>query len=511
MASAGGTQQFVTFALDRKAFALPMALVKEIVRPPRVHRLPLAPAAVCGVCNLRGRVLPVVDLRALCGYPEREPDDASRVVVTRLSGRVGFLVDRVHRVAAVASDAIRAADGNGAGLDSDSLAGVIEDESGALTQIIDLERVVDKELAIDWAANGASGEAGGGENGASADGRRGGGSDVELQQLISFSVGRQECALPIEAVREIVPMPDEVGQVPRAPGYIQGVISLRRRIVPLVNMRRLLDLPDESRERQRVVVLPLDGDRHDTGGRAVGLVMDSVNEVIRVPADVLDPVPELLEEEDGRREISALCRLDDGRRIVSVLSPERMFQRNDRRAQLEAAAADGAADTETQGGEEIEMNDTYEQFVVFRLAGEEYAVPIASVKEIVRVPDTLMRVPHAPDFVEGVINLRGIVLPVVDQRRRLGLPGADRDDAQRIVVLQLNTGRTGFIVDAVAEVLKIPVSAIVPSPALSSEQAQLVRRVANIAQERRMVMLIEPDRLLSGEEQEAVAELKEEA
>ena len=67
-------------------------------------------------------------------------------------------------------------------------------------------------------------------------------------------------------------------------------------------------------------------------------------------------------------------------------------------------------------------DDDEEQFVVFRLMNEEYGVPIDSVQEIVRVPEELTKVPKTPTFIEGVINLRGIVLPVVDQRRRFGLP-----------------------------------------------------------------------------------------
>ena len=502
------TRQFVTFGLEEKAFAVPMALVKEIVRPPRVYRLPLAPPAVWGVCNLRGAVLPVVDLRSICGYPAGETDDASRVVVARIGGQVGFLVDRVHRVTALRADEIRSADDNGNGLDSESLAGVIEDEAGRLTQIIDLERLVRQQLTMDWQGNGPGGEPGGDAAG-NPDRGRTAAAEAELRQLISFSVARQECALPIEAVREIVPMPEEVGRVPRAPDYVQGVISLRKKIVPLVDMRRLLGLPDEPRERQRVVVIPLDGDRHSVNARVVGLVMDSVNEVLRVPAESLDEVPELLEESEGQQEVAALCRLDDGQRIVSVLSPSRMFHQGDREELEKAAAGDAESGGEESNGEEDEMDGEYEQFVVFRLAGEEYSVPIGAVKEIVRVPDTLMRVPHSPDFVEGVINLRGNVLPVVDQRRRLGLPGSERDDAQRIIVLQIDGGRTGFIVDAVTEVLKIPASAIVPSPALSPEQAELVRRVANIESEERLIMLIEPNRLLSGEERAAVADLEE--
>jgi len=109
--------------------------------------------------------------------------------------------------------------------------------------------------------------------------------------------------------------------------------------------------------------------------------------------------------------------------------------------------------------------------------------------------------------VEGVINLRGSVLPVVDLRRRLGLPTIERNDGQRIVVFLISGVRTGFIVDAVAEVLKIPRHAIEPAPCLSAEQSTLLARMANLEKQKRMLQLIDPSHLLGEGELSEMAEL----
>lgn len=148
-----------------------------------------------------------------------------------------------------------------------------------------------------------------------------------------------------------------------------------------------------------------------------------------------------------------------------------------------------------------------EQVVVFRLGSEEFGVPIATVQEIVRVPEQLTHVPKAPGFVEGVINLRGSVLPVMDQRRRLGLEDAVRNDRQRIMVYVLDGKRMGFIVDAVSEVLKIPRNAIDTAPRLSGEQQKILGRVANLEKQRRMIMLVDPAALLSGTEMADLAKV----
>jgi purine-binding chemotaxis protein CheW len=162
--------------------------------------------------------------------------------------------------------------------------------------------------------------------------------------------------------------------------------------------------------------------------------------------------------------------------------------------------SDSQQETGTQTAHQDEHLDDDEQVVVFRLDKEEFGVPIHSVQEIVRVPDELIHVPRAPAFVEGVINLRGSVLPVIDLRTRLGLPRGERSDRQRIMVFLIADVRTGFIVDQVAEVLKIPKAVIEPVPTLSSGQGRLLSRMANMEKQKRMVQLLEPAYLVEGDE-----------
>jgi purine-binding chemotaxis protein CheW len=156
-------------------------------------------------------------------------------------------------------------------------------------------------------------------------------------------------------------------------------------------------------------------------------------------------------------------------------------------------------DEDMENNERAMIEDD-EQMVVFRLGSEEFGVPIESVQEIVRVPEELTHVPKAPAFIEGVINLRGAVLPVVDQRRRLGLPTLERCEQQRIMVFLFDGVRTGFIVDSVAEVLKVPRSAIEPAPHLSVDQVHLISRVANLEKQKRLILLMDPSHLLESKD-----------
>jgi purine-binding chemotaxis protein CheW len=316
--------------------------------------------------------------------------------------------------------------------------------------------------------------------------------------LVSFSVAEQEYAIDIQDVQEIVQIPDQIIHVPHSDSHVLGVMTLRQRMLPLVSLRRMFALPfQEVDESSRIVVISV-------GNAAVGVVMDTVNEVLRVSKNDVSVMPAMLARDGDLSEISEICRLDNGKRLVSIISADNMFRHQ--------AVQEALGSIDVMQGDEMGSSNTKqiiieddEQMVVFRLGNEEYGVPIESVQEIVRMPDELTHIPKAPSFVEGVMNLRGSVLPVIDQRLRLNLPSLARCEQQRIMVFLFDEMRTGFIVDSVAEVLKIPRSAIEPAPHLSVSQAHLISRVANLEKQKRLILLIDPTHLLESKDIEGLS------
>ena len=142
------------------------------------------------------------------------------------------------------------------------------------------------------------------------------------------------------------------------------------------------------------------------------------------------------------------------------------------------------------------------QLVVFQLGAELYGVEISRVHEIIRL-QSVTRVPRSPAFVEGVINLRGKVIPVVDLRRRFGLPTADHTRASRIVVVEIGDQVVGIIVDGVSEVLRVS-SVIVepPSPVVAGIDSEYLHGIAKLPE--RLVILLDLDRILAKEERRAL-------
>lgn len=481
------TRQFVTFIAGDEVFAVDMAPVQEIIRVPEVVKVPLAPRALEGLANLRGKVLPIISLRRIFGFDECDYNDSTRAVVIDIGQPLGFVVDRVASVVGVESNKIEGVESIRSTVNMELISGLIKDVGGhAMIMVLDFAKLIAREF-VEIAAVAKNSDL----NNRHADGDETDDDTVSDElQLVSFEVADQEYAMAIEDVQEIVQIPEHIIHVPHAESHVMGIMTLRNRLLPLVNLRRMFDLPDrENDDHSRIVVVSL-------GSASVGVVMDSVNEVLRVAKSDVDAMPGMLARDGELSDISEICRLNNGKRLVSIISAEHLFRHS---AMKEAVTTVETLKNDNNQGNDTDQDvttDDDEQVVVFRLDKEEFGVPIESVQEIVRVPEELTHVPKAPPFVEGVINLRGSVLPVIDLRRRLGMPTVERSDRQRVMVFLISGMRTGFIVDSVAEVLKIHKSAIEPAPHLSMEQSRLMARMANLEKQKRMVQLIEPSHLI---------------
>jgi len=141
-----------------------------------------------------------------------------------------------------------------------------------------------------------------------------------------------------------------------------------------------------------------------------------------------------------------------------------------------------------------------EQVVVFDVANESYAVTIARVHEIIRL-QTITIIPGAPECVEGVINLRGKVIPVLDLRKRFHLHAQDHTRSSRIVVVEINDQMLGLVVDGVSEVLRISTERIEPpSPLVAGIDSHYLRGIAKL--DGRLIVLLDLDQVLSPVEQQ---------
>ncbi|MFA6541646.1 MAG: chemotaxis protein CheW [Bacteroidota bacterium] len=140
------------------------------------------------------------------------------------------------------------------------------------------------------------------------------------------------------------------------------------------------------------------------------------------------------------------------------------------------------------------------QLVSFNIGEEEFGVDILKVQEINRMVD-VTRVPNTPEYVDGVINLRGKVIPIIDLRRRFGMERKEKDKNTRIVVVELSGKVLGFVVDAVSEVLRIQKSVTEPPPPIiAGIKAEYITAIGKL--ENRLLILLDLERVLTTAEHE---------
>ena len=144
------------------------------------------------------------------------------------------------------------------------------------------------------------------------------------------------------------------------------------------------------------------------------------------------------------------------------------------------------------------------QLVTFRLANEEYGLPITKVQEINRlVPVT--KLPQTPSFMEGIINLRGRIIPVIDLRKRFAMAVTAHDDDTRIIIVEINGQILGVTVDAVTEVVRLSTSNIEPPPATVAVDLQYIDGVGKM--DERLIILLNIDKVLTDQEERTVKQI----
>ncbi len=148
-----------------------------------------------------------------------------------------------------------------------------------------------------------------------------------------------------------------------------------------------------------------------------------------------------------------------------------------------------------------------EQLVIFKMAGESYGVDIGRVQSITQMQE-ITHVPRASEHVEGVINLRGVVMPVIDLRKRFGLPALGEGEEGVIVIVELAEQQVGLVVDKVTDVERVSEELIEPpSPLVSSAETAYLRGIGRWGEDNeKLVLMLDIDSMFTLEEQEALKE-----
>jgi len=491
---------YVSFGVGTETYGIGIEDVRQIIRVPKITRVPRMPDYVLGMTNLRGEVLPLVDLSMRMGYDHPcDHGEDTRVIVVEKKGIVtGLIVESVNEVKSTeVHDIDKFPEILNAGVDKKYISGILKVGSGddvSIIQIINTDEVIDIEAASkQMEQNGALVNVN--KNAEEAHG-----GVINERRFISFDVTTQEYAIEIHKINEIIWMP-EVTSVPGLPKYVLGIFSLRGQVIPLLSLHSKFGMVlEKDDETTRVVIV-------DIGNVMVAFAADKVNAVLSVDESLIELPPKVYEDDES--EISAILKLEEGKRLVMVLEPENLVDD----AELEALKQVSEQSMEKMNMSDQNMDHPGEeekQIVTFQIENENYGIYIQKVQEINRYTN-VTKIPKTPKFVEGIINLRGEVIPLIDLRSRFELEKKERDEFTRVIIVNLQNMKVGFVVDWVDEVLRIRQEQIdnVPPVLSAAVNSEFIDGVVNFEKNEKMILLLDVEELFSRAEIKKLENLQE--
>ena len=492
---ASDRHQFVTCQVGGVTYGFNVANVVEIVRVPATIQNPMAPEACLGLAEIRGSIIPILDLRTLLHYPKADPDGTSRVIVTYTGRPIGFLVDNIVGMLEVAPHRIEPASCIGDLVSVNLVEGLLKDQNGGQTTLfLDAARLIDPEMskALEQAAEhqGATAEIESDRGAATA-------TEADTRELLTFMLNSEEYAFDIEGIEQITRVPKTITKMPATGDHVLGTIDLRGQVIPLVSLRRMLhrvDSPIGADSRILVATMAIPSGRPGQ----IGLLVDQVCRILHVASSDLESGPELIYR-DGRkhREIITVLPMDNGSGQVSVLDLEGLFHGLGDQEGITAppgkmTSKAASPNTENQSSTKSVAQT---QLVVFSLDGQEHGVLLDLVQEITKVPERIIQVPGLSGSPVGIINLRGTAVPVTDMRAKIQLAAMEKNDSQRILIFDVDGGLHGFIVDVVVEVLRTTTDKSGSVPSFAGP-----RMVVNLENEGRLIQVLDVRDLLGKSE-----------
>jgi len=433
--------------------------IEQILVVPAITPIPLSDSSVLGVAVLSGNIVHVVDLGLAIGVSNIDiKDDKARLLtLSNTEYSESFVVDEVLGMLEV--DEQRLEENS----DESSFLGGFYKADDHVVQLLSIENILQRvsidrfqPIKLDSLQENSSGEE---SDGVKVD---------DFKRALFFKAENEKFAIDIEGLRELIFAPKNV--TPIAGSDALGMITLRDEVITLLDMNSLLGFAyKEPDDKSRALIA-----YHE--GKAVALLVDEVEEVKNLENSLLEPMPggvagEMIEQVYKEKDsVSSVISADFIRRLVREYHIESEEEKKDERVDAKEGSVSEVA--------------------VFKVADEEYAFDIEEVQEIIRY-DTITPVPEAPGFMEGILNLRGSVIPVISLPDRLGF-GYEVTDKTKIIVCSVGEEKIGFIVDDVNEILFVEDCYI--SKAVSEES--LFEEVINLNDGKRVILKIRVANLL---------------
>lgn len=468
---------FGSFHLGGTELALPVADVQEVVNfPAAVTQVPLAPAYLLGLFNLRGRLIPMVHLGQLLGLPDNDARENAKVAIVDFRGsRVGLLFDATGEILRVRSEEKVTFDG-----ESSMIGGALKLDGGnRILQVLNVDAlhglhgmpIPRADLAADPLRQRAL--------------------LAKRRQCVSFRVNDTRLALPMGAIHEIIRVPELAHSV-LASELCLGRFNLRGNIVTVVDFTRFLALPVNADDAS-----PVQG--FDDTRRVVvirqqeiffGMLVHEVESIVGYRDDELLAMPSF---DASRPHLFTGCVVRAGMPDIILIDSAALLS-DDIVAELtQGHHALYQADAAAEHDQGISRNRARETYVTFHL-GRLMGMRIDQLREVIEFPSDVMHPPGAPSFVRGIFKLRQELITIVDLRALYGLDDYAHLTDAKLLVVENDGEKFGLVVDGIENIVTIDVADKIGVPSILRQQIDQpfrsdMREVVEMPDQRTLMLL----------------------
>lgn len=437
-----------SFMIAGNEFALSVSVIQEVVNEPASYtRVPLSPSYLLGLFNLRGMIVPVVDVRSIFGLPMSDADGTVRQVAIIEHGDYcfGLLVDRTGDVFN-ARDAHKSLFNRIYGDLRDSIiSGVFKLENGErLVQILDPFELLKLEKLPRVASN----------SGSALSRKRLG----KRKQCISFLVGESVCAFNMTSIQEIVEL-RSIDNTVFSHSWVLGAVNLRGNTVPVVDFRAYLSdhesvIPEDCNNKGfKLIVMKI-------GEDLLSFLVNSIQNIISYFDDDLISFPAVGMR---RAEMFQGCLTNGNSDMVLLLNHDKIFTDKD------LAEVTRGHSSLFKGGDDIKGvragASVPKRTLITFVVENNFALDISDVKEVMSYPIDIVCPPNLPDFINGVINIRGEVIPVINLRRLYNL-GFFEPTQSKLLVFSRGKKKYAIMVDSMRAIATVPANVSMKMPML---------------------------------------------
>lgn len=450
-----GAELFGSFHLGDAELVLPVAAVQEVVNYPQaITTLPLSPAHLLGLFNLRGRLIPIVHLGQLLKIADRDQHAEAKVAIVELpEGCVGLLFDATGEILRVHGEEKVMFGGAGASL----IGGVLKlDDGNRILQMLSVNALASLPgmplLKVDVQSRESN-------RLRAAQGQR--------RQGVSFRVGGSYLALPMGSIHEIIRVPELLSSV-LASELCLGMFNLRGDTLPVLDFAKFLGLaspmsdevaPGDFDDPRRILVIR-------QGDICLGLLVDDVESIVSYRDEELLAIPSFQARHAGF--FAGCISHADGKHILllneaALVADATLLDVTAGHRELYKAEHDG------QGGRGKRRPGARETYVTFRL-DQLMGMRIEQLREVIDYPPAVMQPPGAPDYVRGILNLRHRLVTIIDLRALYGMAGYSDLGESKVLVVENGDEKFGLVVDAIENIVTIDAHDKLRVPSVLSNQ-----------------------------------------